>query len=161
MSAPVPDLAAVDEVMTFFEQVVRDTPPLYAPEQRFRLLGEESGLLHDQPKNAKFFRQFDVRFTGEVNTGESYLPLERIGHVVIMVGYLGSARNRRLVKIIRQDEEQIARHLLRANHESPPNRPFNWDIVPPLEIEVLGQDEAATVVSMTYRVEYVCDEVGG
>jgi hypothetical protein len=159
MAEPVPDLAAIDDVITFFEDTVAATPPLFAPQRVFHLLGDDAGLLQNQPKNAGFFRQFDVRFATDAGAGESYLPLERIGHILVMVGYLGSVESRRLSKIIRQDEEQIARHLLRADLASPPSRPFNWDIVPPTQVETLGEDGAATIVIMTYRVEYVCDEL--
>ena len=159
MNEPIPNLAAVDDVVTLFETVVEATPPLWAAERAFHLLGEDSGRLQDQPKNERFFRQFDVIFSGETETGESYLPLERAGHILIMVGYLGSVKSRRLRKIIRQDEEQIAKYLLRPNIESVSNRPFAWEIVPGLQSEELGEDGAATIIIMTYKVEYVCAEV--
>jgi hypothetical protein len=159
MADAVPDLAAIDEVINFFEEEVAASVPLYNPEQKFRLLGDESGLLVDQPLNVKFFRQFDVLFAGDADVGESYLPLERVAKIVIQIGYLGSVRNRRVRKIIRQDEELLARRLLRPDAGAPSDRPYNWDVVPPMQTDEIGRDGAATVVSITYQVAYTCDAV--
>lgn len=157
MIKSVPDLAAIDQVVSVFETEILAATPFWMPEQRFHLLDDDAGLLGDQPKNANFFRQFDVRFAGDAGRVQSGPPLEREATIVIMIGYLGSVRSRRVEKIMRQDEEKIAIQLLREGVVTKPNRPFSWDVVPPMQTQSLGEDGAASIEIITYTVQYVCD----
>jgi hypothetical protein len=159
VSRRLQDVAAIDEVCGFFEETIQGLKPHSEPGKPFHLLGDEAGMLRDQPKNSGFHRLFDVRFGWDAASGDSYLPLERGASVLILIGYLGSIKNRRTEKIMRQDEELIARYLLRENAPSPTNRPFNWDITPPAEMEELDESGSATIVILRYEVHYVCDPV--
>lgn len=157
----IPDLAAIDEVCTFFENKIAAISPLWEPERKFHLLGERDGMLAQQPKNENFFRQFDVISTMDAPTFQSYLPLERGAVPIwIQIGYLGSVRNRYLRKIVRQDEEKIAVELLSAKavDDAPVGRPFNWDFRPPPQRDELGEDGAATIITLVYEVYYVCGD---
>jgi len=154
--------AAIDDVCAFFENTILALEPTSEPGRKFVLLGEEAGALEDQAINEGFFRLFDVMFGWDPSTGASHMPLERDSSVFIQIGYLGSMKSRRVRKVMRQDEELIARYLaqpsgFQAAHVT--NRPYQWDIRPPHQMRELDDARSATILVIRYEVLYTCASV--
>lgn len=157
MPASVPDAAAIDTVCRFFEDTIANALPHWEPELRFHLLDDDAGELRDQAKLDGFFRQFDVVAGSDPTILDSYLPLELENVVLVMVGYLGSIRTRRLRKIVRQDQEVINRYLFRDSTAEESNKPFKWSLRPPNLTEELGDDHTAFIMVYVYEVDYDCE----
>lgn len=151
--------AAIDSVIEFFEREILALTPTTDPGKPFHLLGDGSGLLREQPKNSGFHRLMDIRYGWDPETGDTHMPLTRHASVAIMIGYLGSIKTRRIDRIMRQDEELIARHLLQSATSHEANRPFQWHIRPPHMLEELDEAGSATMLVIVYEVHYTCDSV--